>query len=52
MVSLRPGVWHHAPFAHGQDCVSVLIALAERTYATDCEVCEIAEGERTRLEAD
>ncbi len=50
MVSLRPGVWHHAPFAHGADVANVVIVLPERTYATDCEVREIAEGERPEIE--
>ncbi len=40
MVSLRPGVWHHAPFAHNAEVANVLIVLPERTYANDCEVFE------------
>jgi ureidoglycolate lyase len=35
---LRPGVWHHAPFAFGVDAVSCLVALPERTYMNDCAV--------------
>ncbi len=35
---LRPGVWHHAPFAFRTDCVNCLIALPERTYNNDCKV--------------
>jgi ureidoglycolate lyase len=38
LVSLKPGVWHHAPFAMGTECVNVLIVLPERTYANDCIV--------------
>lgn len=33
---LRPGVWHHAPFAFRSDCVNCLIGLPERTYVNDC----------------
>ena len=41
MVVMRPGVWHHAPFALDTDCVNTLIVLPERTYANDCQVVEI-----------
>ncbi len=37
-VVLRPGTWHHAPFAVEQDAANVLILLPERTYAVDCTV--------------
>ncbi len=37
-VSLRPGVWHHAPFACGNDTLHALILLPERIYARDCIV--------------
>lgn len=46
MVCLRPGVWHHAPFALQGPAANVLIALPERTYAQDCVVYEIPERER------
>jgi len=35
---LRPGVWHHAPYALNADVVNCLIALPERTYMNDCKV--------------
>lgn len=35
---LRPGVWHHAPYALCTDVVNCLIALPERTYMNDCKV--------------
>lgn len=35
---LRPGVWHHAPFAFGTGVVNCLVALPERTYMNDCKV--------------
>ena len=37
-VSLRPGVWHGAPFSANDDPANVLIVLPERTYANDCEI--------------
>ncbi|HTZ50417.1 MAG TPA: ureidoglycolate lyase [Spirochaetia bacterium] len=37
---LRPGVWHHAPFALETRVVNCLIALPERTYMNDCKVYE------------
>jgi ureidoglycolate lyase len=50
LVSLRPGVWHHAPFAVDGDVLNVLIILPERTYARDCEVVEIPEADQVRIE--
>lgn len=41
MVILRPGVWHHAPFAIGAKTANILIGLPERLYATDCKVAVI-----------
>jgi ureidoglycolate lyase len=35
---LRPGVWHHAPYAFKCSCVNCLIVLPERTYMNDCKV--------------
>lgn len=34
---LRPGVWHHAPYALQTDVVNCLIAMPERTYVNDCK---------------
>jgi len=48
-VCLRPGVWHHAAFAHGCDAVNVLCVLPERTYAIDCKVWEFPSGEHVRI---
>jgi len=49
-VSLHPGVWHHAPFAHNADVANVLIVLPERTYAIDCQVTEIPEENQIQIE--
>lgn len=41
-VVLKPGVWHHAPFATRQEeTVNVQILLPPRTYANDCIVREL-----------
>jgi ureidoglycolate lyase len=46
---LRPGVWHHAPFAYGTDVVNCLIALPERTYMNDCKVYEFPPDKHMRV---
>lgn len=39
MVVLKPGVWHHAPFAMQEGrTVNTVILLPQRTYANDCIV--------------
>lgn len=41
-VLLKPGVWHHAPFATRRGVtVNTVILLPQRTYANDCIVREI-----------
>ncbi len=49
-VSIKPGVWHHAPFAMDTDCVNTVIILPERTYANDCFVYEIPEDDQIQIE--
>jgi ureidoglycolate lyase len=48
MLCLRPGVWHHAPFAL-EGTVNVLIVLPERTYANDCTVLELAPRQQIQI---
>ena len=50
MVVLRPGVWHHAPFAYKSDVANVLIVLPERTYAVDCKVTELTEDNMIEID--
>lgn len=50
LVTIRPGVWHHAPFAFGCEYVNVLVVLPERAYANDCFVSMIPEGEQMVIE--
>lgn len=41
-VIMKPGVWHHAPFAVSPgEVVNTVILLPQRTYANDCIVREI-----------
>ena len=47
-VSLRPGVWHGAPFCATDRAANVLIVLPERTYANDCIV--VLHEEEQKLE--
>ncbi len=49
-VCIRPGVWHHAPFALTDDPVNVLIVLPERAYANDCTVYDIPEEDQINIE--
>jgi ureidoglycolate lyase len=46
---LRPGVWHHAPFALETRVVNCLVALPERTYQNDCKVFEFPSDRRIAI---
>ena len=50
LLSLRPGVWHHAAFTPNDKNVSVMIVLPERCYATDCYVAEIPADKQVEIE--
>jgi ureidoglycolate lyase len=50
MIVLRPGVWHHAPFAVDRSPVNCLIVLPQRTYANDCIEVKIQQSDRLRIE--
>jgi len=49
MVSIKAGVWHHAPYALNTEVANVLIVLPERTYALDCEVCELEKKDQVAI---
>jgi ureidoglycolate lyase len=49
LVSLRAGVWHHAPFAWKSRVANVLIVLPERTYAIDCMAISLSSGDRIEI---
>ena len=48
-VSLRRGVWHHAPFTVSGKAANVLIVLPERAYAVDCVVQDIPAKNRIKI---
>lgn len=49
LIVLRPGVWHHGPFALRAERVSCLVALPERLYARDCHAVEVPVEDRVRV---
>jgi ureidoglycolate lyase len=51
MVTLRPGVWHHAPFTPNKSPLHVLVSLPERAYANDCVVVELTRSQRVLIES-
>jgi ureidoglycolate lyase len=46
---LRPGVWHHAPYAFNTDVVNCLVVLPERTYMNDCKVFQFPADKHIRI---
>ena len=52
LVVLRPGVWHHAPFALSREMVNCIILLSERTYKNDCKGFELQEERRLKVRGD
>ena len=49
LVCLRPGVWHHAPYAWRCDRVNCLVVLPERTYNNDCKVYAFPAGRHFQI---
>lgn len=49
---LRPGVWHHAPYAFGTSTVNCLIMLPERIYKNDCTVFQVPPDRQIRITGD
>lgn len=50
MVTLRPGIWHHAPWTINGRPANVLVVLPERTYANDCVVVRHGETEQIKID--
>ncbi|MCD8350913.1 MAG: ureidoglycolate lyase [Planctomycetaceae bacterium] len=48
-ITMNAGVWHHAPFAYGQDALNMIIVLPERTYANDCIVVPLHGDDQVRI---
>ena len=49
LVKLNIGVWHKSPFAVEHAETHILIALAERTYMTDCVVVDYIEADQMEV---
>jgi len=49
LFTLRPGVWHGAPFAENSDVVNVIAILPERTYANDAHFYNIPKENQIRI---
>lgn len=49
MVTIKPGVWHKAPFPVNKEKANTLVILPEREYALDCIVEKIGEDQRFRV---
>ncbi len=50
LITIRPGMWHWAPFALKDEPLNVMVNLPERAYANDCTVVEIEEEDRRKIE--
>ena len=50
VISLRPGVWHHAAFATEERPVNVMIVLPERAYLNDIFCINVPAEEQIKLE--
>lgn len=49
MVVLRPGVWHHAPYALRDQPAHVLVVLPERSYANDCKCFTLEKSQKISI---
>ncbi|MGL1892510.1 MAG: DUF4867 family protein [Spirochaetaceae bacterium] len=49
MVTLKPGVFHHAPWTANDKVANVLIVLPQRTYANDCIVMDHTEDQKIKF---
>ncbi|MBR8535877.1 DUF4867 family protein [Carboxylicivirga sediminis] len=50
VITIKPGVWHWAPFSSNDNPANILINLPERTYANDCVVMELPQEDWLRIE--
>jgi len=49
LVTLRPGVWHSAPYTDNTDSVNVVVILPERTYVNDAYFYHIPDENQIRI---
>jgi ureidoglycolate lyase len=50
MVTLRPGIWHGAPWTVNDRPANVLIVLPERTYANDCVALKHNDADQIKID--
>lgn len=50
VITIRPGMWHWAPFTLNDEPANVMVNLPERAYANDCDVIELEEKDRIEIE--
>jgi ureidoglycolate lyase len=50
IVTLKAGVWHHAPYVIDSEVANVVIMLPERTYVNDCFVYKIPEQQQIQID--
>lgn len=48
-VTIRPGVWHQAPYAYHCDVVNTLVVLPERAYENDCKVSQFSDEKKIEI---
>lgn len=48
-IVIRPGVWHHAPFALATEHVHCVVILPERTYFNDQFLTELGAEQKLRI---
>lgn len=49
MVSIKPGIFHHAPWTANNKVANTLIVLPNRTYANDCFVIEHTDEQKIKF---
>ncbi|MCQ2352278.1 MAG: ureidoglycolate lyase [Victivallaceae bacterium] len=50
ILSIRPGVWHHAAFAIDNQPLDVMIVLPERAYVNDCVGVAIPKADQRKIQ--
>ena len=48
-VMIRPGVWHHGPFAVNSEPVHCAVLLPERAYENDCIAVELSPDQQIKI---
>jgi ureidoglycolate lyase len=48
-IIIRPGVWHHGPFAVDSECVHCAVLLPERAYENDSIVVKLSPNQQIKI---